>query len=256
MSIVSIVLIVAAIYLVLFCVARLIATVAVWIRLPWVVLLASCIAIIYYLRSFSFLNYIVVVITVAMFVRLLISYLVVFTNRISQNMIHDNREYNRALSKIYAGLFTFLACGTLYANLNYIVLVLLAHTPYEEYKGSSFLNGEAVSLMGFGPIKLVILGVAVVALVRAYANINDFDIDFGDEKVIERPKNTLESYFSGVFGIQIEPEENTLDSAKKALQSKFAQAIPQVGNRDRFINALINVATFELTDPKEIITML
>lgn len=253
--------IIAVCYAVVYGIASLISAVATFIKLPWLPVIVGCIAILKYLRQISIMNYVVIVLSIVVLGRLVISQITVAAQTLAAKVNVDSNDYREALGHTYASLYTFLVFGTLYVNLNYLLIVQLGGISFEEYKESGILNGQITSWLGLGPVKWVILILAAVAFIQAYHRADDFNVDCGAYGLLKRaqepPANTEGNYFSGVLGIPIQLKENTVEESRSALQKYFSPLLHDDSDKvNKLTEAVLNVFSFEITDLSEILESL
>lgn len=252
MNILIIIAITALCYFLVYGICRLLSGILVAIKLPWAALIAGCVAIIVYLRHCSFLNYIVVAISLALLARLLIKQVVNMLDGTSD----IKNEYHETLSEAYAALFSFLVFGTLYANLNYILAVPIAGMSMDEYKEMGIFAGAAFSALGIGPVKWFVLALAVIAVFQVAvkteelrtlcrikakekerANNHKSKVEGQhsnvvptaapapalptENSVVENQENKIGSYYSSAMGIPVFPTENTVEANHRALKEYF-----------------------------------
>lgn len=248
----------AAIYLCVYWILKLVATILVFFKIPWAGVIAGCAVIIIFLRQYSFMNYIVVALGVALLVRLLVQQGGVAFQKYSYKLGVDKKEYHQALRAAYASIYTFLVFGALYANFNYIVTVGIGGLSFEEYKELGIFAGSMLSVFGIGPAKWIVLAPAVISLVWAYTKASDFDIECGledKEKVKPKPQTSVGNYYSDVLGISVALAENTVEASRSALLAYFKQQLAE-NEAEKITEAALNAAAFEITDMQELLEML
>ena len=252
--------VIVIIAVVLFCfliygIAKLLAAITGFFKIPWAVLIASYVGIIIYLRQYSVLNFAVIAISVIIFGRLLISQVSVIAQTAGGSKQVDKTGYCDALKKAYASNYTFIIFGSLYANLNYILAVHVGGMTIEEYKDMGLLAGKAISLVGFAPIKWGVLIVAAIFAFLAFHHASDFDINCHITDVPQTPESTVDSYFNSVLGIPLKGAMQTLEATKAALLDYFSPKVDAEA-APKLVDAILNVASFELTDKAEILETL
>lgn len=256
MNIVIGVVVVAVCYAIVYGIAKLISAIAAFIKLPWLPVIVGCIAIFKYLRQISVMNYVVIVLAIVVLGRLVISQLIVAAKTTAAKVTVDSGDYREALSHTYASLYTFLVFAPLYANLNYLLLVKLSGLSFEDYKETGLFAGKFLSLLGVGPVKWVILILAIVAFVQAYHRADDFNVDCGAYGLLKRaqntPASTVGNYFSDVLGIPIQLKENTVEASRSALQKHFRPLLRENSEKvNKLTEAVLNTSSFEITDLSE-----
>ena len=256
MNIVIGVVIIAVCYAIVYGIAKLISTITTFIKIPWLPVIASCIAIFQYLRQISVMNYIIIVLAIVVLGRLVMSQLSVAAKSAAAKVTVDSSDYREALSHTYASLYTFLVFAPLYANLNYLLLVKFAGMSFEDYKGAGLFAGKFLSLYGIGPAKWVILILAIVAFAQAYHRADDFNVDCGAYGLLKRtqntPASTVGNYFSDVLGIPIQLKENTVEASRSALQKHFRPLLREDSEKvNKLTEAVLNTSSFEITDLSE-----
>lgn len=244
---------IALVYLIIYGIGRVVATITAVLRVPWAIVGIGCITIIVYLRQNSFLNYVVVALAAFLVIRLLISQAVIAAEKVSGEAMVNKEDYREALVTTYAHAYTFLVFGTLYANLTYIVTVVIGGLSFEEYKEMSGLSGTVLNYLGLSPVKWVVLILAGVAFVKAYGNAKDFDIECGKKKVKHDPPNALKVYFSKHLGINISPANNSLEASQEALKKHILSLVKDAQKSEKLAEAVLNAASFEIDEKRELL---
>lgn len=255
MSFVVVIIAVALFCFLIYGIAKLVAVITGFFKIQWAVLIASYVGIIVFLRQYSILNYAVIAISIIIFGRLLISQVSVIAQTTGGSKRFDKVEYRDALKKAYASNYAFIIFGSLYANLNYLLAVQVGGMTMEEYKDMSFLTGKALSLIGFGPIRWGALIIAAIFAFLAFHHASDFDINCRITDVPQTPESTVDSYFNSVLGIPLKGAMQTLEATKAALLDYFSPKV-DAEVAPKLVDAILNVASFELTDKAEILETL
>lgn len=253
MNILIFIAIIAVLYLLVYGITRILASIMVFIKIPWLLLIAGCITIVLYLRQYSIMNYAVIALTVILWGRLLIAQISVNVEKLGGDKKINKREYRLALNKVYACLYTFFFYGTLYANLNYILAVQIGGVPLEEFKEMGILTGKLLSLVGFGPIRWVVLLIAIVSLVMSYSKASDFDCDCGLINAEKKPISTVGTYFSDVLGISLQAKGDSVEANRAALQAYFQPLLQNdLAKAEKLTEAVLNAASFEITAAEDL----
>ncbi len=250
MNVLVVIGLIALFYFIVYGIFRLLSSILVAIKLPWAAVIVGCIAIIIKFHQYSFLNYIVVSIALILLGRLLITQIL----NIAGRTVSDREEYHETLGESYACLFSFLSFGTLYANMNYILSVQIAELSFEEYKEAGPFAGKALSAIGFGPIKWLVLGLAAVA----FFQVSEKTTELGMINTKTKGDNSsIKSYYSSVLGIPISLSKNTVEANRIALKKYF---LPLLQNQDeraeKLAEVTLNIAAIELSEPNEILEAL
>lgn len=244
---------IATAYLIIYGIGRLISTITSFLKASWVVVGIGCMVIIVYLRQNSFLNYVVVALTAFLVIRLLISQAAIAIEIAAGDATTDKESYRDAIVTTYAHTYAFLVFGTLYANLTYIIAVVIGGLSFEEYKEMSWFGGTVLSYLGLSPVKWAILILAGVAFVKSYGNAKDFDIECGKQKVKHDSPNALKIYFSKHFGINISPADNSLEASQEALKKHLLSLVKDAQKSEKLTNAVLNAASFEIEEKSELL---
>jgi len=172
--------------------------------------------------------------------------------------VDDKEEYSQTVKAAYASLFSFLAFGAVYANLNYILAVQIGGLTFEEYKDMGIFTGKILSTIGFGPLKWIVLALAAVGFFRVCTKTSDLGMLHSpkqqEKKKAEAPQSAISSYFAQVLGISVSPAENTVEANRCALKEYF---LPILNNDEEKAGKLsevtLNIASLEISDPREVL---
>ena len=255
MSFVVLFLVIALLCLLIYGIARVVAAIVVFFKIPWLLLIVSYIGIIRYISQYSVLNFLVIALSVILLVRLIIAQFGVFVKKTEKTITIDRQDYRHALGRAYGSNFFFIVFGLLYANLNYLLAVQVGGLSYDEYKDLGLFAGKALSMIGFGPIKWGVLIIAGIALLWAFHCASDFSMDCGASEIKGPLQNSITKYISSHLNIQIVPAKNTLEATRDALFSYFEQQLEGDAS-SRLTEAVLNVAAIEVDNRDELLELL
>ena len=261
------IIIIAVLYLIVYGVMKIIATIAVALKLPWLVVVITWIGIIGYLRSNSFLNYVAVGVS-AVAIALLIFQQIILILQVKEGSGRVNRsDYQSNLRKMYANLYTFLAFSTLYANFNYIVYEMISGGDWSAAQAEyGPFAGIAISMTGLSPIKWGILLLAIIPLVRFFSKLKDFNIESGYHPTTQKPQGQSQAktqplqplsptheYFTKVLGLPSDLSQGTGEKIHHALSDYFAAELQgETEKAERLTEAVLDAMAFDIVNTEEL----
>lgn len=248
-------------YLIVYGIAKICATITVFFRIAWAVVIIACGVIVIRGGNISWMNYLVAGLSIYLLIVTLATQLRFVAQKSSKTADKNKFEYRQELRDIYTCIFTFMVFAPLYANLNYLLFVLPGSISFDEYKESGMALGIILSNAGIGPVKWLVLALAVVAFVQTYKRLGDFKASFRMAQAAQQAamasKSSIGSYYTAVMGLPISPTENTVEANQRSLSEYF---LPLLQNNEekaeKLAKATLNIAAIEITDPGEILEAL